>query len=243
MVALAVVTCPCHLPLLLAVLAGTSTGAWPVEYQVPDRFLVTYGSTLSDVPQACKKSVTTLGYGIRNGRVNVMGSNHINGQAIVMCPVSGTKGKLVKTVTLRSLIKEEQQHRITEGRYWFCDAQECDVVYFAEDGSHIFTKADLKVRVGVKETEAPRPICYCFNHTVEEIFDEIQRTGTTTIPNDIANRLNSEGCDCVHTNPQGSCCLGVVNAFVKEGMLRFGPTQGKACQTEKCDLNSEDCCK
>jgi len=102
------------------------------------------------------------------------------GEPIVLCPVSGTKGKLVKTVTLRSLLKEEHQERITQGRYRFCDAQGCDVVYFAEDGSHVFTKADLKVRVGVKETDAPRPICYCFNHTVEEIFDEIQRTGTST---------------------------------------------------------------
>lgn len=170
-------------------------------------------------------------------------SNTTNGQPLVICPVSGTKGKLVKTVTLRSLIKEEQQHRITEGRYRFCDVQGCDVVYFAEDGSQVFITADISVRVGVKETEAPRPICYCFNHTVEEIFDEIQRTGATTVPDDISSRLNTEGCDCVHTNPQGSCCLGVVNAFAKEGMLRFGPVQGEACQTEKCDLNSAGCCK
>lgn len=107
----------------------------------------------------------------------------------------------------------------------------------------MFAKADLRVRVGVKETEAPRPICYCFNHTVEEIFGEIQRTGKTTVPEDIATRLNTEGCDCVHTNPQGSCCLGVVNAFAKEGMLRFGPSYEEACQKEKCDFNSEDCCK
>jgi len=141
------------------------------------------------------------------------------GEPIVLCPVSGTKGKLVKTVTLRSLLKEEHQERITQGRYRFCDAQGCDVVYFAEDGSHVFTKADLKVRVGVKETDAPRPICYCFNHTVEEIFDEIQRTGTSTIPDEIARRLNTEGCDCARTNPQGSCCLGVVKEFVKEVLL------------------------
>ncbi len=171
-----------------------------------------------------------------------MGMN-TGGQAIVNCPVSGTKGKLVKTITLRSLIKEEQQKRITQGRYRFCDAQGCDVVYFAEDGSHVFTRSDLKVRVGVKETEAPRPICYCFHHTIEEIFDEIKRTGATTVPDDIANRLNTEGCDCVHTNPQGSCCLGVVNALVKEAMTRFGPTQEDTCQAVKCDLNFEDCCQ
>lgn len=33
--AVALVTCPCHLPLLLALLAGTSAGAWVARYQGP----------------------------------------------------------------------------------------------------------------------------------------------------------------------------------------------------------------
>lgn len=168
-----------------------------------------------------------------------MGNGNTKGERIVMCPISGTKGKLVKAVTLRSLIKEEQQKRITQERYRFCDAQGCDVVYFAEDGGHVFTKADLKVRVGVKETGAPRPICYCFNHTVEEIFDEIQSTGTSRVADDISSRLNTEGCDCVHTNPQGSCCLGVVNAFVKEGLKLYCPTT----EGDRRRVDAEDCCK
>lgn len=36
-----------------------------------------------------------------------MDSSTHGGPVIVNCPVSGTKGKLVKPVTLRSLIKEE----------------------------------------------------------------------------------------------------------------------------------------
>lgn len=167
-----------------------------------------------------------------------MDTDNAAGQPVLTCPVSGTKGKLVQTVTLRSLIKEDQQHRITEGPYRFCDAQGCDVVYFAEDGSHLFTKADLTVRVGVKKTEGPRPICYCFNHTVEEMLAEIQQIGTTNVPSQIASRLKAEGCDCVHTNPQGSCCMGVVNAFAKEGLQRFGSSEKESCQTESCK-----CCK
>lgn len=172
-------------------------------------------------------------------KVNGMSNAYTKGEAIVVCPVSGTKGKLVKTITLRSLIKEEQQKRITQGRYRFCDAQGCDVVYFAEDGSHVFTKADLKVRVGVKETDAPRPICYCFNHTVEEIFDEIKRTGTSRVPDHISSRLKTEGCDCVRTNPQGSCCLGVVHAFVQEGLKLFRRTT----EGDRRGVVAEDCCK
>lgn len=38
-----------------------------------------------------------------------MGSDNTNGQAIINCPISGTKGKLVKTDTLRSLTNEEER--------------------------------------------------------------------------------------------------------------------------------------
>ena len=148
------------------------------------------------------------------------------------CPRCGTRGKIVEDVTLRSLIKPEHQPRLTEGPYRFCAAQGCDVVYFAEDGSHVFTRGDLAVRVGVKETEAPRPICYCFHHSVEEIFDEIRRTGTSTVPNDIRTRIDAEGCHCERTNPQGSCCLGVVLAFAEEGMRLHGGSGGSATATE-----------
>lgn len=160
-----------------------------------------------------------------------------------LCPVSGTKGKRVKTETLRSLIKTEYQGRITDGDYRYCDSPECDVVYFAEDGTHVFTKDELTVRVGVKETQAPRPICYCFDHTFEEILDQIRRTGTTTVPDDIASRLNATGCDCVHTNPQGSCCLGVVKAVAAANMKSSGLAKTEAGQPQKCELNSHDCCK
>lgn len=159
-----------------------------------------------------------------------------HGRQPVTCPVSGTKSKAVKSETLRSLVRTEQQARIGEGPYYYCDAQGCDVVYFAGDGSHVFALADLTVRVGVKEREAPRPICYCFGHTVEEVLEEIRRTGRSTVADDIRTRLKSEGCDCEHTNPQGSCCLGVVTSFMKEGMKRFG---GGVAATVGAQ---EDCC-
>lgn len=153
------------------------------------------------------------------------------------CPVTGTKGKVVRAETLSALLQPEQQHRITEGRYRFCSAQGCDVVYFAEDGSHVFTLADLTVRVGIKESQGHRPICYCFNHSIEEIVTEILRTGQSTVADEIRTRLNADGCDCEHTNPQGSCCLGNVLALVEKVMSR----QGKASSPE--GKREEHCCR
>lgn len=151
------------------------------------------------------------------------------------CPASGNRGKVVSITTLRSLIKPEERHRIVAGRYHFCSDQDCDVVYFAADGSHVFGKADLLVRVGVKEKDAPRPICYCFHHTIEGIFAEIQRTGSTGVPEDIRSRLNAGGCDCERTNPQGSCCLGVVMSVVADGMRRYAPKAGGLAESKRSD--------
>ena len=67
------------------------------------------------------------------------------------------------------------------GTYSFCAVQECPVVYFEEQGSHRFTRDDLRVRVGVKESGDPIPLCYCFGFDESHMRDEITRTGKTTI--------------------------------------------------------------
>ncbi len=151
--------------------------------------------------------------------------------SVSRCPSCGNNGKAVKTTTLYSLIKKERQDSITDPRYFFCGSRGCDVVYFKEDGSQTFYKQDLVVRVGIKEDSPPRPVCYCFNHTVEEIFDEIQRTGKSTVMDDIRAHMKKGGCSCETKNPQGSCCMGTVEYFVKEAFSQprfayLGPIGG-----------------
>tara|TARA_A100001391_G_scaffold130389_2_gene89758 strand:- start:987 stop:1325 length:339 start_codon:yes stop_codon:yes gene_type:complete len=51
----------------------------------------------------------------------------------------------------------------------FCSSQDCDVVYFTEEEDTQFTKSQLKVPVGVKESSGERPLCYCFGHSVGSI--------------------------------------------------------------------------
>jgi len=114
--------------------------------------------------------------------------------------------------------RDHAEHTVAPARYRFCATPGCDIVYFAEDGSHVFTRSDLQVRVGIKEAQPPRPVCYCFKYAVEDMVEEIRLTGRTTVPDRVRTRLESEGCHCETTNPQGSCCLGTVMAIADDLM-------------------------
>ena len=146
------------------------------------------------------------------------------------CPRCGEKAKAVERVTLDSLLTESAKGRLEETRFRYCGSETCPVVYLGEDGS-VFEKEDLIVRVGVKETRAPRPVCYCFNHTVEEIEAEIAATGKSTVLGDIKRRMK-DGCWCETKNPQGTCCLGIVSRYETAAIAR----QGKEAVTDA------DCC-
>ncbi len=156
---------------------------------------------------------------------------------MMQCPACGKKAKRVGTVTLRALVKDEfarqfgdngpaccQRHRIeassdreagcspiTVDTGWrFCDSPDCDVVYISEEAGTTFTKSQLSVPVGVKETAGDRPLCYCFGHSVASIKEELRAKGRSNALDDIRAKMKDPGCRCETENPSGACCLGSV---------------------------------
>lgn len=126
------------------------------------------------------------------------------------CPANGARSKQVDMLTVKSLARQ-----LTLGmpntQYYFCEAQDCDVVYFALDSqAPIFRRADLLVRVGVKETADPIPVCYCFGFTRTDIEHEIVKTGRSTVADRITAEVRAGRCACEVKNPSGKCCLGDV---------------------------------
>jgi hypothetical protein len=80
----------------------------------------------------------------------------------------------------------------------------------------------IQGRVGIKETEDPVSLCYCFGWTKKKIDDEIVRTGTCKAVEDIMNRMKTTGCNCERNNPSGGCCLKDVTQYLTVAQERIG---------------------
>lgn len=131
------------------------------------------------------------------------------------CPECGKQGKPVQKITMESLVRDPG--KIQNEPYWFCGIRTCHVVYFSFDGASRFHREDLNVRVGIKETEDPIPLCYCFGWDRKRIWDEIHAAGKSTAVESITKEVKAGNCFCERSNPQGTCCLGNISQVVKEG--------------------------
>lgn len=136
--------------------------------------------------------------------------------AIPTCPMNGQVTKPVGRKTVESLIKPEVKASLTPQPYYFCDAPDCDTVYVSALGDHLITKDMLMVRVGIKETEDPIPLCYCFGYDRQAVRDDIRLKGDTDIQKIITQRVKAGECRCEETNPSGGCCLGAVSKAIKQ---------------------------
>jgi Zinc binding domain len=136
--------------------------------------------------------------------------------AVMACPANGARSKRVDARTVKSLVRKLPLG-MPHTQYYFCDASDCELVYFALDTeAPRFRREDLVVRVGAKETADPIPICYCFGFTRQDIWDEIWRTGKSTVAERIAAEVEGGRCACEVKNPSGKCCLGDVVRTAKE---------------------------
>ncbi len=135
------------------------------------------------------------------------------GHNLQLCPLCRHNGKPVSTITVKSLVRNHSQVPASTS-YSFCSNPGCDAVYFS-DGV-MFTRKDVKVRVGIKETEDPVPLCYCFDYTRHDIRQDLATKGRSEIPEKIKAEVQAGFCACEVKNPAGNCCLGDVLQAVKE---------------------------
>lgn len=138
--------------------------------------------------------------------------------SVMTCPECGSRSKKVEALTVRSLVRH-LLFNMPPAQYYFCESPGCDLVYFPSDGAAPrFHRGDLLVRVGVKEKADPIPICYCFGVSRKDLWEEVERTGKSTLAEKIRAEVKAGNCACESKNPSGKCCLGNVTRAVQEGL-------------------------
>lgn len=133
-------------------------------------------------------------------------------RGVGVCPECGKKGKPVATLTVKSLVRGHT--RVTPGSYLFCRTPDCDVVYFSEAVG--LRKSDVKVRVGLKESKDPVPLCYCFDYSRADIRKDVEERDSTGILERIKAEVKAGYCACEVKNPSGDCCLGDITRAIQE---------------------------
>lgn len=128
-----------------------------------------------------------------------------------LCPVDRSTGKPVDWLTVAALsrgpVPARQQFRI-------CRSPRCEVVYFGERGVRLGA-AELRVEPGLKNG-ADALVCYCFLHRRSAIARELEQTGSTTVLEAIKGEVKAGNCACEVRNPSGKCCLGEVQATIRQ---------------------------
>jgi len=131
------------------------------------------------------------------------------------CPCCGEVGRAVADETIRAILKRGAATPLLALERRFCKTRTCKVLYYGADGRFVDKDAAV-VRIGVKETEDPIPLCYCFNFSRADVQREVAETGSSSIPARITAELKAGRCVCEVKNPSGACCLGEVNKAVKD---------------------------
>ncbi len=132
------------------------------------------------------------------------------------CPVCGERGKPVEGQTLKSLLSVSLR-AVQPVAYYFCRTRTCPVVYFSHAGQ-TFTTGQVRERVYQKEPDATDvPVCYCFDYRAATV-SAASAAERDRIMAEINAGIQAGQCACDLRNPQGSCCLGNVQALVRSGI-------------------------
>jgi Zinc binding domain len=130
------------------------------------------------------------------------------------CGGCGQVGRDIARQTVAHHVKSEKLSAVGDAEYKFCPSENCPTVYYSTAGRE-FTVEDVRELITVKATGDARPVCYCFGFTEGFIRQEIEQTGKSRVPAQVAQFIKDKLCVCEIRNPSGACCLGEINRTVK----------------------------
>ena len=152
-----------------------------------------------------------------------------------ICRECGSRGMKVLPLTLGVHVKEIYWDKIDDN-FYFCPSESCDVVYFNNKSGVYFRKLDVKTRVGIKEREEPKPICYCNRVTEKSLLEAMEKFGFDKA---LEKTKAGRGKWCVVTNPSGRCCEWYLRRYGK--MKKEGGEFGMKVKLELFGLSCDGC--
>ena len=135
---------------------------------------------------------------------------------IDVCPDCGQRGITVAAHTVNALVIPERA--LAEGYPdgYVCKNRDCSTLYFFGSGIEAISRDEINVPAGFKASGVPQLVCYCYEHTREEIQEEYRSYGESAIEASIREKVNAGSCSCEVNNPTGRCCLSDVRATYKD---------------------------
>ncbi len=132
-----------------------------------------------------------------------------------VCPVCGQKGKPVDLNTVRALTRRNFPNygELTQG--FICLNPEDKTVYYFNDLKITVNQKDVVTNVGFKSQSYIKTVCYCFQHTADNIIDDYIKNNISNIENDVRQKVKEKRCSCEVSNPKGKCCLGDIRNVIK----------------------------
>ena len=123
------------------------------------------------------------------------------------CPICGTKGKKVSSVTVKSLIKGDFLFDENQDIY-LCVNKKCSVAYYQENHPKCYYKEEVLVPIWFKEKYDQYMVCYCHQIYLNDIVELVQHIDEPNLTKkDVCKYLNKQHQeDCLHQNPLGTCC-------------------------------------
>lgn len=146
---------------------------------------------------------------------------------MTLCPNCGESGRGVSAVTVQAHTLAERRASLEALVGWRgCRSPSCDVGYFRDHGEPILL-AEMASVPFLKSHSPDRLVCFCFEHTVAAVAEDMRTHGESTIKAAITKACGGGLDDCERKNPEGRCCLGNVAAVVRAVNNDDTPTQAR----------------
>lgn len=135
------------------------------------------------------------------------------------CPKCGEKGARVKAGTVRFHLRDEFRGDVVDKIYGLCLSPDCDVSWYAQDGSHAFSTEQTDTQIWTKKDADPQMACYCNGITREMVAFGVSRKGLRTMEEIILLHRDKMERACAAKNPSGRCCQEHFEKMIAEELL------------------------